>query len=96
MRTQINKLRKGKSTKFERRFLEILKNLHIPFKTKIIIRGFEVDFLIGKNVIEVDGHIQNTNKNKILMEAGYNVYHFQNKEIDNKTKKWLINLITKI
>ncbi len=92
MRTQLNKLVKGKSTKYERRFMELLKKLHIPFKTKQIIQGFEVDFLIKNNVIEIDGHIQNTDKNKILMESGYNVYHFQNSEVGEKTKEWLNKL----
>ena len=68
----------------------MLQELRIPFKIKSIIKGFEIDFLIGNNVIEIDGHIQNTNKNKILMEAGYNVYHFDNSEIGEKSKQWLI------
>ena len=81
---------KKHSTKYERRFRRQLKDLRIKFKTKSIIGGFEVDFLIGKNVIEIDGHIQNTNKNKVLIELGYNVFHFQNKEIGEESKQWLI------
>ncbi len=80
---------KKTSTVYERRFGRMLQDLRIPFKTKLIIKGFEIDFLIGKNIIEIDGHIQNTNKNKVLMEAGYNVYHLSNKEISDKTKIWL-------
>lgn len=89
------RLLKKRFTKYERRFARQLKDRRIKFKTKSIIQGFEVDFLIGKNVIEIDGHIQNTNKNKILMEAGYNVYHWQNSEIGGQTKEWLnqLNLI---
>ena len=80
-------------TAYERRFARQLQELHIPFKAKQIIHGYEVDFLIGKNVIEIDGHIQNTNKNKVLMENGYNVYHFQNNEV-SQAKEWLKSLIT--
>lgn len=84
------RLLKKHFTVYERRFARSLKDLRIKFKTKSIIEGFEVDFLIGRNVIEIDGHIQNTNKNKILIEAGYNVYHFNNSEIGEESKQWLI------
>ena len=84
------RLNKKNTTKYERRFGRMLQELRIKFKTKSIIEGFEVDFLIGRNVIEIDGHIQNTNKNKILIEAGYNVYHFNNSEIGEESKQWLI------
>lgn len=79
-------------TKYERRFGRMLQELHIPFKAKQIIHGYEVDFLIGRNVVEIDGHIQNTAKNKVLMESGYNVYHFQNKDV-YLAKEWLKKLI---
>jgi len=75
-------------TAYERRFGRMLQDLRIPFKTKIIIKGFEIDFLLGKDVVEIDGHIQNQTKNKILMESGYNVYHFQNNAISD-AKLWL-------
>lgn len=70
----------------------MLQELRIPFKAKQIIHGYEVDFLIGRNVVEIDGHIQNTAKNKVLMESGYNVYHFQNKDV-YLAKEWLKKLI---
>ncbi len=79
-------------TKYERRFARQLQELRIKFKAKQIIHGYEVDFLIGRNVIEIDGHIQSTKKNKVLMENGYNVYHFQNDEVRN-AREWLKSLI---
>lgn len=79
-------------TKYERRFARQLQELRISFKTKQIIHGYEIDFLIGRNVIEIDGHIQNTAKNKVLMESGYNVYHFQNNEVIH-AREWLKKLI---
>jgi len=85
-------LSKKHFSKYERRFGRMLQELRIPFKAKQIIQGYEVDFLIGQNVIEIDGHIQNTTKNKVLMENGYNVYHFQNNEVTN-AREWLKKLI---
>lgn len=80
MRTQHLKLKKGKSTKAERRFMEILKELRIPFKTKVDIAG-EVDFLIGRYAIEINGHEQNIIKNSLLIEAGYEPVHYDNADI---------------
>jgi very-short-patch-repair endonuclease len=79
-------------TRAERRFGRMLDEMRIPFKAKQIIHGHEIDFLIGRNVIEIDGHIQNTTKNKVLMENGYNVYHFQNSEV-SQAREWLKKLI---
>lgn len=50
-----------------------------------MICGHEVDFLIGNTVIEIDGHKQNTAKNKTFLEAGYSVVHFNNTDIDTLT-----------
>jgi very-short-patch-repair endonuclease len=83
MRSQLNKLTKGHSTKGERRFAELLKSLHIPFRTKVIIKGREVDFLIGKYAIEIDSHAQDVSKNKMLAESGYNPIHFTSWTIPN-------------
>ena len=96
---QIKEMRKYKRfsfdkkhfTKSERRFGRALQELKIPFKTKIKINGREIDFLIGEEmkwVVEIDGHIQDNSKNKFLLEAGYNVTHFSNKELNN-IKEWL-------
>jgi len=91
MRNQLEKLRKGISTKAERRFAEILKKNHIPFKTKVKIESREVDFIIGKYAIEISGHQQDTDKNVMLAKAGYIPIHFHNSEVNelltNKLKK---------
>lgn len=90
MRTQINKLTRRHSTKAERRFVEYLKELHIPFRTKIKVLGKEADFLIGTTVIEIDGHPQSVEKNRLLAEHGYNLVHFNNRDIPSPhIKEWL-------
>ena len=89
MRYNISKIR---STKAERRFMEILKELHIPFKHRWIIGGKEVDFLIGKHIIEIDGHKQDSSKNIDLVKQGYIPIHFNNNEIiinRKNIKQWL-------
>lgn len=90
MRTIINKLKKGHSTKAERRFMELCKELHIPFKAKVKIEGREVDFIIGKYVIEIDGHEQDVEKNYMLIRNGYSPIHYTNNEISSPNiKEWL-------
>ena len=84
MRRQLLKLKKGRSTKAERRFAEILKKNHIPFQVKVKINKQEVDFLIGKYAVEINGHKQNTDKNEMLAKAGYIPIHFHNTEINSK------------
>lgn len=73
------KLRRGKSTKAERIFAERLKKMHIPFKTKFLINNREVDFLIGKYAIDIDGHEQDEAKNVMLVGAGYTPLHVGNR-----------------
>lgn len=90
MRNQLLKLRgKGRSTKAERRFAELLKAKHIPFRTKVIIANREVDFLIGKYAIEIDGHPQSVAKNEVLARCGYTPIHLQNREVTSHLNKWL-------
>lgn len=84
-------LNKRSSTKAERRFHEVLKKLHIPFKAKVKIGGREVDFVIGKYAIDIDGHEQDINKNIMLITRGYNPIHF-----DNRPNPYLDEWITKI
>lgn len=74
--------------------MEILKELHIKYRHHIKICGHEVDFLIGNRVVEIDGHIQNKDKNKKLLESGYDLTHFKNEELNNKEniKTWLTHL----
>lgn len=81
MRKQHLKLKVGKSTKSERIFMEILKSLHIPFRCKVMLYGREVDFLIGKHIIEINGHEQDTSKNSTLLEKGYSVIHYDTSDI---------------
>ena len=92
MRIQILK---GSSTKAERIFAEYLKRNRIPFKYKVIIGNREIDFLIGKVAIEIDGHDQDGSKNEMLVKEGYTPLHFTNKEIINNKKYNGINLFSK-
>lgn len=89
MRTIISK---QNSTKPERKFAEYLKRRHIPFKHRIKICEREIDFLIGKHVIEIDGHLQDSDKNHELVRAGYIPIHLTNKKLDELLKnaklKW--------
>ena len=77
-------------TKGERRFIRYLQEHHIPFKSKVIIKGREVDFIIGKYAIEIDGHPQDGDKNQMLVEEGYTPIHINNSELNelNKFSKW--------
>jgi len=86
MRKQLLKLKRGISTKAERRFSEILKQNHIPFRSKVVVRGREVDFIIGKYAIDIDGHQQDGQKNVHLANAGYIPIHFSNQEITSDQK----------
>lgn len=72
------KLVRGHSTKAERRFAERLKNAHIPFRSKVIVCGREVDFIIGKYAIDIDGHAQDVEKNVMLVREGYTPIHILN------------------
>lgn len=76
-------LTKKNSTKAERVLAEILKELKIPFLHRVMIGNREIDFLIGKIAIEVDGHGQDWKKNHDLIELGYTPIHLTNKAIRN-------------
>ena len=89
MRRQINKLIKGKSTRAERKFAELLKRLHIPFRTKVLIGNREVDFIIGRYAIEIDGHVQDCSKNIMLVNEGYIPMHLNNWHINDRLVGWL-------
>lgn len=89
MRHQITKLTKGHSTKGERKFAELLKELRISFKTKQKICGREVDFLIGNVAIEIDGHEQDSEKNLMLISKGFHPVHLNNWEVTPHLKEWL-------
>lgn len=94
MRTNLNK---RNSTKAERIFYEILKKNKIPFKFRSKVDGREIDFIIGKYAIEIDGHPQSTKRNSWLIKLGYIPLHYSNEalyfkkdqvEIQIKQKKW--------
>ena len=81
MRYQILKLTKKKSTKAERIFMELLKREHIKFKAKMKVNGREIDFVIGNYAVDIDGHLQDADKNQMLLGEGYIPIHFNNKDI---------------
>ena len=81
MRKQQEKLKKSNSTKAERRFMEILKKNHISFKAKVRIKNREVDFIIGRYTVDIDGHQQDGKKNEMLAAEGFIPIHFSNLEI---------------
>lgn len=69
------------STKAERRFAERLKQRRIPFRTKVIIGGREVDFVVGPYAIDIDGHDQDGEKNRMLVLQGYTPLHINNRSV---------------
>ena len=93
MRYQLNKLASGHSTKAERRFLEILKELHMPFRAKVKVRGRELDFIIGRYAVDIDGHDQDPGKNEMLVREGYIPIHFHNNEIRSINKNNIKQLL---
>jgi very-short-patch-repair endonuclease len=83
---------KNRSTKAERIVYELLKELKIPFKHRWIIDGCEIDFVIGKHLLEIDGHLQDSSKNNKMFQKGYIPIHFTNQEIitnRKNIKQWL-------
>ncbi len=92
MRKRILQIKRVNSTKAERRFMELCKKLHIPFQAKVRISGREVDFLIGNNAIDIDGHGQDVAKNKMLIRLGFNPIHLNNNEINDDLIYWLKKL----
>jgi len=89
-------LNKKNSTKAERIFAEVLKELKIPFEHRAIISGKEVDFLLPKKIcIEIDGHEHTYHKNEMLLKIGYTPIHLSNTQIinDKKLKDYVNKLI---
>jgi len=75
-----NLLRRN-STKAERRFYEILKELHIPFKHRFKLQDLEIDFIVKQYAIDIDGHNQNGLRNHKIASLGFVPIHFSNLEI---------------
>lgn len=89
MRNYINKKH---YTRAERKFGRLLQELHIPFRTKVIIKGREIDFVIGRYAVDIDCHQQDSSKNRMLMNKGYIPLHLDNYEI-NKSLNVIRNKI---
>lgn len=81
---------KKNSTYQERIVYEVLKEMKIDFKHRWIIGGVEIDFVIGKICIEIDGHQQDGDKNANLVKLGYTPIHLNNSEI---TREKIIKLL---
>ncbi len=89
MRTNVEKKH---STKAERVLAEEMKRAHIPFLHRVNVEGREIDFIVGSLAIEIDGHRQDGDKNRMLVKAGYTPLHFTNDEV-LKSRKRIINTI---
>lgn len=77
---------KRSSTKAERIFIEILKKNHILFKHREVVGRREIDFIVGRYAIEIDGHEQSSLRNDWLIKKGYVPLHYHNKAlIENRT-----------
>lgn len=87
----MRRIQKRHSTKPERIVYEVLKELRIPFRHRWIINGREVDFIIGKIALEIDGHDQDGEKNHMLAELGYIPIHLHNSEVNKDIIKQLLN-----
>jgi very-short-patch-repair endonuclease len=75
------------STKPERIVYELLKELRIPFRHRWKIGRLEIDFLVGRYAIDIDGHEQNGERNHKIAEMGYVPIHFHNSEILNNRQE---------
>ena len=90
MRAQLKKLNKFASTKTERKFSEILKKNRIEFRFKQRIGKYEVDFKIGKLIVELDGEVHKgikTERDVYLLQKGYVPVHLKNNEVWNNSDK---------
>jgi very-short-patch-repair endonuclease len=76
-------------TKAEKRFMELLEINNIKFKRQWVIGSYIVDYLIGENIIELDGSSHNgrevydTVRDCYLTSMGYTVIRIQNRDVDN-------------
>lgn len=86
----MRRISKKHSTKSERVFYEVLKELRIPFRHRWIINGREIDFIVGNYAIEIDGHEQDGEKNEMLAREGFIPVHFYNQEVTKEIIKQFI------
>ena len=61
----------------------MLKKLHIPFKYKTKLNGREIDFIIGRYAIEIDGHEQSSERNRMILDSGFIPIHYRNNALLN-------------
>jgi len=85
---------KKSSTKAERRVYEVLKILKIPFKHRWLVKGLEIDFLIGDYALELDGHAQDPERNHKIKSLGLTPLHLSNEATNDPAylKSLLLNL----
>ena len=81
---------KAHSTKSERIVYEALKELGLSFKHRWMVNGREIDFIVGKIAIEIDGHEQDSKKNDMLIQEGYFPLHIHNQDINKEQIKEII------
>jgi len=96
MRSELLHLQRNHSTKSERRISEILKKNHIKFYAKRRIGKYEVDFLIGKMILEVDGAVhrdQPIDRDQYFLSSGYLPVHIDNGPYDIQFEQDLIHFI---
>ena len=89
-------LNKKHSTKAERIFYEILKKNRIPFRFREKIEGREIDFIIERYAIEIDGHEQASARNQWLFRLGYVPLHYSNDALINNREKVEIQFLMKL
>ena|SRR3990167_10914840 len=81
------RITKKHSSKPERILADLLVRNHIPFEFSKIIEGREVDFVLGRVIVEVDGvshqrrRVSEKSKNEMLVRLGYIPLHFSAKEV---------------
>lgn len=59
----------------------------MSFRFREKIDGREVDFLIGKYAVEIDGHLQSSQRNSWLITKGFVPLHYQNSALYNQKDK---------
>lgn len=96
MRNELLRLQKYNSTKSERRIAEILKKNHIKFEARARVGKYEVDFLIGRTAIEVDGNVHtwsSDEKDTYLFSMGYVPVHISTGKYDEEFEQELKHII---
>lgn len=88
-------------SKPERIFSELLKRNAIKYEFHKKVGLYELDFVIGNIVVEIDGkhhdYAKDGEKNHYLASNGYTPYHFTAQEIRNDNyKQTLKNVIHKL